>query len=93
MKLPFVGAWFKLCFLFLGAPWSVGGAAGEDYGDHCAPAPPNFNVGRRGVLALAALAGVPLLCSVGTTREKIVRRLNIEIWGEGGTRATTQRGS
>ena len=27
MKLPFVGACFKLCFLFLGALWSVGGAA------------------------------------------------------------------
>ena len=66
----------------------VGRRGGEDYGGHCAPAPPNFNVGRRGVLALAALAGVPLLCSVGTTREKIVRRLNIEIGRSRGERGS-----
>ena len=66
----------------------VGRRGGENYGDHCAPAPPNFNVGRRGVLALAALAGVLLLCSVGTTREKIVRRLNIEIGRSRGERGS-----
>ena len=62
----------------------VGRRGGEDYGDQCAPTPPNFNVGRRGVLALAALAGIPLLCYLDTTREKIVRRLNIEIGGSRG---------
>ena len=66
----------------------VGRRGGEDYGDHCVHAPPNFNVGRRGVLALAALAGVPLLCSVGTTRKEIVRRLNIEIGGCRGERGS-----
>ena len=65
----------------------VGRRGGEDYGDHCAPTPPNFNVGRRGVLALAALAGVPLCALVIPRVKRLYVASTLKLGGAGGSGA------